>query len=122
MLLYMASPYTHADAAVRQARFEAACCAAAELIRQGKTVFSPVVYSHLLCRHDLPLDWYFWEQHDLKFLAACDDVVVLTLDGWEQSTGVQAEIAAARATGKPVSFRRPHAPAESDFNALEDSR
>jgi hypothetical protein len=31
-------------------------------------------------------------------------VVVLMLDGWEQSRGVQAEIAIARELGKPVSF------------------
>ena len=41
-MIYLASP-VHASPirAVRQQRFEAACRAAAELIRQGKTVFSP---------------------------------------------------------------------------------
>jgi hypothetical protein len=105
-LIYLVSPYTHSDPAVRQARFEAACRAAARLIRMGKSVFSPIVHSHQLCRYDLPLDWQFWQQHDLKFLAMCDEVVVLKLDGWERSQGVQAEIAAARALGKPVSFLR----------------
>ena len=35
-------------------------------------------------------------RHDRRFLETCDEVVVLKLDGWEQSVGVQAEIAIAR--------------------------
>jgi Domain of unknown function (DUF1937) len=46
----------------------------------------------------------FWQQHDMAFLSVCDEVMVLKLDGWAQSVGVQAEIAAAKALGKPVSF------------------
>ena len=106
-LCYLASAYSHPDPAVREMRFEAACCATAELIRQGKPTFSPVAYSHPLCRYDLPLDWQFWQRIDLDFLAMCSEVVVLTLAGWEQSIGVQAEIAAARTLGKPVSFLEP---------------
>jgi Domain of unknown function (DUF1937) len=104
-LVYLASPYTSADPAVRQARFEAACRAAAELIRQGLTICSPIAHSHAICQHGaVPLDWAFWRQHDLTFLAMCDEVVVLKLVGWRQSVGVQAEIAAAKSLGKPVSF------------------
>lgn len=102
--IYLASPFSHPDFAVREQRFEAACRVAAQLTRQGKTVFSPVVHSYHLCQHGLPSDWQFWQQHDLAFLAMCDEVAVLKLDGWQQSIGVQAEIAAAKALGKPVSF------------------
>jgi len=103
-LCYLASPYTHADPYVREARFDAACRAAAALIRQGKVVFSPVCHSHPICRFGLPGDWQFWQGQDLKFLEMCNEVVVLKLDGWQQSVGVQAEIAKARALGKPVTF------------------
>ena len=102
--LYLASPYTHVDPAVRQQRFESACRAAAELIRSGSSVYCPIAHSHPLCRYGLASDWQFWQEHDLRFLDACDEIVVLKLDGWAQSIGVQAEIAAARALGKPVSF------------------
>ena len=81
-----------------------ACRAAAELIRQGKTVFSPVAYSHAICQLGLPLDWAFWERHDLAFLKMCEEVVVLTIDGWQASVGVRAEIEAARSMEKPISF------------------
>jgi hypothetical protein len=95
-LVYLASPYSHPDPAVREARFEAACRAAAMLIRQGKTVFSPVAHSHPICRYGLPGDWDYWARHDLAHLAVCDEVVVLKMDGWQQSRGVQAEVAQAK--------------------------
>ena len=106
-MIYLASPYTHHDPDVRQQRFEAACRVAAELIRVGKTVFSPIAHSHAICRYGLPLDWRFWERHDRRYLEACDEVVVLMLDGWPESVGVQAEIDIARSLGKPVSYLDP---------------
>ena len=106
-LCYLCSPYSHSDPAVREQRFEAACRATAELIRQGRSVFAPIPYTHNLCRYGLPLDWQFWQRHDLAFLAMCSEVIVLKLPGWKMSIGVQAEIAAARALGKPVTFLEP---------------
>ena len=103
-MIYLASPYTHPDPAVVERRFEAVCQAAAALIRQGKTVFSPIAHSHSICRYGLPGDWQFWQQHDREHLSACDEVVVLMLEGWQESHGVQAEIALARSLGKSVSF------------------
>jgi hypothetical protein len=103
-LIYLGSPYSHSDPAVRQARFEVACRVATELIRRGQTVFSPIAYSHVLGQLGLPLDWAFWQRHDLAFLERCDEVVVLMLDDWRESVGVQAEIEAARRLGKPVTY------------------
>lgn len=103
-MTYLCSPYTHDDPAVCEQRFDAACRAAAELIREGKIVFSPICHSHPLCRYGLPLDWPFWQRQATQHLAMCSEIVVLKLDGWQQSVGVQAEIAMARALGKPVSF------------------
>ena len=103
-LIYICCPYTSSDPAVCEARFEAACRAAAELIRQGRSVFSPISHSHAICRYGLPLNWQFWQRIDLEFLEMCSEVVVLKLPSWEKSGGVQAEIAAARAMGKPVTF------------------
>jgi len=105
-LIYLASPYTHCDLEVCEQRFEAACRAAAELVLVGKTVFSPVAHSHAICRYGVPGDWQFWQLHDRRYLDVCDEVVVLMLDGWQKSVGVQAEIAIARECGKPITFLR----------------
>jgi hypothetical protein len=107
MISYVCSPYSHCDPAVRQERFEAACRAAAELTRQGTTVYCPVAHTHAIAKYGLPLNWDYWQIHDRRFLEMCSEVVVLTLPGWRDSVGVTAEIEIARALGKPVSFLRP---------------
>jgi hypothetical protein len=106
-IYYLAAPFSHPDPEVRKWRFEATCRAAAELIRAGRSVFSPISHTYGICRYGLPLDWRFWQRHDLKFLDMCDELLVLQLPSWEQSIGVQAEIVAARAMGKPVTFMEP---------------
>jgi hypothetical protein len=104
-MIYLASPYTHPDPAVREQRFDAACVVAALLLREGHLVFSPIAHSHPLMRFGLPIEWDFWSRYDSCHLERCDEVLVLMLDGWEESRGVQAEIALAKSLGKPVWYR-----------------
>jgi hypothetical protein len=103
-MIYLASPYSHPDPAVREKRFRDACRAATALLRNGRAVFSPIAHSHPLVEHGLPTDWSFWEWQDREHLARCDEVMVLMLDGWEESVGVREEIRIARELGKPVWF------------------
>jgi nucleoside 2-deoxyribosyltransferase len=106
-MIYLASPYSHPDPRVRVRRFRAACRAAAALLRAGHAVFSPIVYSHPLVRHGLPTHWRFWKAFDRKQIERCDEVAVLTIEGWRTSTGVQAEIGMAIRLGKPVWYLAP---------------
>jgi hypothetical protein len=103
-MIYLASPYSHPDAQVRTARYEAACRVTAELVSTGHVVFSPIVLGHPLVRFGLPTDWKFWSRHDREHLGLCELLLVLALDGWKQSIGVQAEIAIARTLGLPVAY------------------
>src|SRR4051812_15243129 len=84
-MIYLASPYSHDDPTVREERFREACRATAALIDVGEVVYSPIVHSHPLAAHGLPTAWEFWEKQDRELIARCDEVVVLTLDGWESS-------------------------------------
>jgi nucleoside 2-deoxyribosyltransferase len=106
-VIYLASPYTDPDPAVRTQRFNATCAVAALLMRDGHMVFSPVVHGHPLTRHGLPGDWSYWKPHARWHLARCDEIVVLMLEGWEESVGLCAEVEMATALGKPVWYRVP---------------
>lgn len=106
-LLYLGSPYSHQDPAVREWRFEAACQATARLMSHGILVFSPVSHSHPLTRYGLPGDWDFWQRYDREYLAACGAVAVLTLPGWHRSKGVAAEMEIARELGLPRYMAEP---------------
>ncbi len=106
-MLYLASPYTHGEPRVRQERFEAACRATADLVRAGHVVFSPIVHGHPLVRFNLPSDWEYWRDFDVEYLRHCSELLVLRLDGWRESRGVQTEIDLAIELGLPIRYLDP---------------
>jgi len=106
-MIYLCSPYSHPDPSVREARFDAACLATVELMRAGHVVFSPIVHGHPLVRFNLPIEWKYWERIDREHLRRCDEVVVLMLDGWRESRGVQAEIDLAIEMDLPIRYLPP---------------
>jgi hypothetical protein len=103
-MIYLASPYSHPDPLVRQARFDAACRATAQLVLGSCNVFSPIIHSHPLVRFGLPTDWAFWQRFDTEHIRRCDEVLVLQIDGWQASAGVRAEIELAAALGNRVAY------------------
>lgn len=106
-MIYLAAPYTHTDPAVREQRFAIANRVAADLIRAGHQVFSPISHSHPIALNGAPSDWLTWEALDRRLLAASDELSVLMLDGWRESRGVQAEIDLAIEMDLPIRYIRP---------------
>jgi nucleoside 2-deoxyribosyltransferase len=106
-VIYLASPYSHPDEAVRETRFRQACWHAVRLMREGQLVYSPIVHSHPLAEMGLPGDWPFWAEHDRAMLERCDVLSVLKLPGWTESVGVSAEIGMAEALRIPVRYEEP---------------
>lgn len=104
-LTYLAVPYSHPDSDVRVMRFNAANKAAGILMRRGDVVFSPISHTHPIAEEcDLPKGWEFWESFDRAYLAASRLLVILCIDGWQESTGVRAEFKIATEMGIPVEF------------------
>ena len=102
MFIYLASPYAHPDPAVMQERFHQASYTVAHFLRKNITVYSPIAHNHYLaCNFDLPRTWGFWQGPDLDMLFEAEELWILQLPGWEESTGVRAEREQARG-GKPV--------------------
>jgi hypothetical protein len=104
-LIYLASPYSHTDPAVREHRFQKACQAAATLMSRGVLLFAPICHTHpIAMAGDLPKGWNFWQRYDRIMVERCEEVWVLMLVGWRESKGVMAEIALAEKLGKPVKY------------------
>ena len=103
-MIYLASPYSHPDPATRDQRYLAACRATVRLLLAGHSVFSPIVHGHPLVQLGLSGDWLFWARHDQWHLSRCHQVLVLPVDGWKESQGVQAEVELAHRLGIPVSY------------------
>jgi len=107
-VIYLASPYTHADPAVMEARFDAVCRAAGALMAAGEMVYSPIAHTHpIAIRCALPRDFAFWEAFDKRMISACDSLTVLKLDGWTESHGVKSEMDIAFRLGIPIAYLEP---------------
>jgi len=106
-IAYLACPYNHPDLAVRQKRYELANLAAAHLIQQRIFVFSPLTHNVTLFSFGLSQGWGFWKDYDLAFIAHFDSLIVLMLEGWEQSQGVRDEIEYAKKLKLPIEYLDP---------------
>lgn len=102
-MIYLATPYSHPDPAVMEARFLLAAEVSAEIMRSGRLLFSPISHTHPIAQFDLPKGWDFWQRYDHWFLDHCTELwVVASMDGWRESKGVTGEIAYMKKLGKPV--------------------
>ncbi len=110
-VIYLACPYTDPDPAVRQMRFEAATKAAAELIKQGHIVYSPITMTHpidlVLAGASNTLGSDYWVAFDKAFMAMCSEMVILKLPGWQNSNGIAREIDFFKQVGKPIRHLEP---------------
>lgn len=104
-LIYLAQPYSDDDPKIREERFRLGAKKAAEFMNQGMTIFSPISMCHPMSIYGkLPGNWEFWEKFDRAYLSCCKKVIVYKLEGWEKSTGVQAEIKIAQELDIPVEY------------------
>lgn len=120
-MIFLASPYSHPDPRIREARYCAAAQATASLIRQGRVVYSPIVHSHPLARDfGLPDDVAFWLKHSLSMVAIASRLIILQVDGWQESKGIAEERYMAVTMGKKIEYMQPADAARPEpFDAFE---
>ena len=104
-LTYLATPYSHPDPAVKHARFVVANKCSAALMRAGHQIYSPISQTHpIALEGGIPGDWHYWEEYDKRIISICQEIMVLTIDGWRESIGVKAEIEFANELGLKVEY------------------
>lgn len=105
-LHYLASPYSHKDAWLRELRFRAISRVAGALRKErGIVTFCPISHSHPISEELQgvdPTDHDFWLGWDNHFNTACAGLIVAMLPGWGNSRGIASEIELFRAASKPV--------------------
>src|SRR4051794_947669 len=83
-VIYLGCPYTHPDPAVRKLRFEIATEVAADLIRTGRLVYSPITMTHpidvVLAGESNTLGSDYWVAFDQAFMDMCAEMVVIQVD------------------------------------------
>lgn len=107
-MIYLASPYSHPDKYIVEARVLATAAFVAHHLQAGVHLISTIVHNHELAkRHQLRTDAAFWESYNEDFIRSCGSLWVLQLDGWKWSKGVTAEIAYASEHGIPIEYKEP---------------
>lgn len=109
--IYLAGPYSDNDPLVREKRYLRLLEAEyALIISEGYCVMNPIGMCHELAKmYKMPSGYKYWQSRDRELITRCDEVYVLTMQGWKESVGVTDEIAFARSLGKPVVYLTPSA-------------
>lgn len=119
-LVYLASPYNHTDPDIREKRFDEVCYYASVLMRQGVKLFCPIAHTHPIAEiGGLPKGWDYWQDYDQLMLAACSELWVAPIDGWNKSVGVAGEIEIAKEKNLPIRFIKLHPQGQEGFILLE---
>lgn len=104
-LIYVASPFTSPSKEVERARYQDVVDACARMFEDGFHVMSPIAHCYpMFERGNMPGDFEFWRAYNYAVLSRCEELWVLTIDGWKDSKGVQGEIEFARKRGIPIGY------------------
>lgn len=111
-MVYMASPFTHADKAVEEFRYTEAAKACGWLMNNVPDIqcfYSPIASVHLVAKTcKLPGHWEYWATVDECILSRCTEIWTLCIPGWKTSTGVNAERKIAARVGLGEKFVVPN--------------
>ena len=105
---YLGSPYSKYAAGLDEAH-RVACKEAALLVAAGIPVYSPIAHTHPVAIHgDLdPLDHTIWLPADRPLMDAAFGLIVLMLDGWQDSVGLRYEVEVFTRAGKTIVYMAP---------------
>jgi len=119
-IIYLALPYMHENKFIMEFRAMVSDVIAADLMNQGKMVFAPIsMCHHISVKYGLPGHWEFWKEMDEEFIKISGKVLVITLKGWQDSVGVNAEMELAKKYGVPIEFIDPEP--YISFKKIEDT-
>lgn len=103
-MIYIAGPYWHQDPDIIDDRMRVVYGVMANLMRDGHHCISPMLMHSVVVRHNLPNDFDYWGEYSYNLLRRCDKMIVLTLQGWDISRGVKAEIDFCKENNIPIEY------------------
>jgi hypothetical protein len=105
-MIYVASPYSSDFRETRQRRYEAvrdwiAACQS----EYDEPLYSPIVHWHEAAAYNhLPTDAAFWWSMNKQMIDIANRLIVLGIDGYEESKGVNQEIEYWKQEGYDVEY------------------
>lgn len=108
MLIYLASPYTSPNRNVEDRRAKAVTVVAGQLVKLNYHIFCPIAHCHKMNRYcGLGGKFEYWQEFDEKMISVCGEFWIVTLEGWVQSAGIEAETKMAADRGMILRFVDP---------------
>ncbi len=111
-LVYVACAFGQDDPKIRKLRVESVSYFCAQKMREGIVVFCPLIHNYYILKYGLPIGWTYWEKFNSELLCRSDRLLVLKIEGWENSEGILAEITIARKLKIPIDYH--------EFDVSED--
>jgi hypothetical protein len=115
--IYIASPYSHENSAIRERRYERVrkfiTNFYVESPKSSLILYSPIVYWHHIAQDGgdkFPDNYNFWLSREVQTMKECVSLWIYGLEGWKDSKGIHREIGIARALGLPIKLVHPEAP------------
>lgn len=102
LMVYLAAPYSDPVKAVVEYRMQGFCEVDAILMERNVFTCSPLSKHFILQYRALPGDWAYWGGYSENMLKRCDSMIIITMPGWETSTGVAGEIEIAKRISIPI--------------------
>lgn len=105
---YIATPYSKYPGGLENAT-QVACKETAHLISHGVNCFSPIAHTHYVALYGEldPYDHAIWLPNDQPMMNAAHGVIVMKMEGWEESYGIAEEIKYFTEAGKPIVYLEP---------------
>ena len=101
-LIYLAAPYSHPDEKVVEQRIAQLCRVDAILMERGQLTFSPLLKHFVRQYGNLPGNWEYWQNFCKATLPKCNQMYIVAIDGWQESTGVKEEKKIAEMLNIPI--------------------
>lgn len=113
---YLAAPYSDPDPKVVQERMEQVYYYLSRFIIAGENIVTPLAMHEVATRFDMDGAYSFWSTYCLDLLKRCDSMVVLKLEGWDLSRGLESEIDFCKENHIPISYVDPTIPQDINDN------
>lgn len=105
-LIYLAAPYSGSKEQIEQ-RIKEFCKVDALLMKDGYFTVSPLLKHFTLEYANLPGTWEYWEEYSTQLMMQCKAMIIIKLDGWQESSGVAGEIRIAERNKVPIIYYDP---------------